>query len=80
MTYAEIDRQICEAICLGAGDFAAISARCAGERDRIALHLGIGPSVAFRIVDLRLRALRRRGVIQYQPEGGWQVDKEAQPC
>lgn len=74
MTYAELDRQILEAVRLGARDFAHISARCAAERDRIALLLGVAPHQVFRIVDRRLQAIRRQGLIEHRG-GGWRIPR-----
>lgn len=75
MTYAELDRQILEAVRLGARDFAHISNRCAAERDRIALQLGVGPHMAFRIVDRRLQVIRRQGLIEHRG-GGWRIPRD----
>lgn len=77
MTYDNLDHQILVAIGLGARDFTAISAHCAAERDRLALQLGIGPTVAFRLVDRRLQALRRRRAIEYRPGQGWRITEAA---
>jgi hypothetical protein len=74
MTYATLDDQILEAVRLGARDFAAISSRCAAERDRLARLLGTPPDLAFRLVDRRLQALKRRGLIEHRG-GGWRVPR-----
>lgn len=67
--YDELDRLIIERLTIGRVDFKQM---WTGERtmecQRIADATGHEP---YRILDKRLQALRKRGVIEYSRGGGW---------
>lgn len=66
--YTALDADILKAIEAGARTFAAIQGHA---------RTSIGTTRAFRDIDRRLQALRKRGLIEWSRAGGWQfVEKE----
>lgn len=69
--YSELDRLIIESISNGRNTFMAIDSReVYTETQRLAAETG---RTAFRIIDGRLQALRKKGVIRYTTADKWTV-------
>lgn len=67
--FAQLDNEIVAAIKRGVGKFYLIEAAVAPTLDAL---FGSRKTDAFRTVDRRLQALRKRGAIEYR-KGSWSV-------